>query len=53
MEEREALEQMRRGQPVLAGSPGHQAMHWLAQEALKLTAELNNDYHPPEEVREL
>ena len=53
MEEREALEQMRRGQPVLAGSPGHQAMHGLAQEALKLTAELNNDYHPPEEVREL
>ena len=53
MKEREALEQMRRGQPVLAGSPGHQVMHELAQEALKLTAELNNAYHPPEEIRAL
>lgn len=53
MKEHEVLEHMRRGQPVLAGSPGHQAMHRLAQEALKLTAELNNTYHPPEEIRAL
>ena len=53
MEEYESLEQMRRGQPVLAGSPGHRVMHELAQEALKITAELNNAYHPPEEIRAL
>lgn len=53
MEEYGALEQMRRGQPVLAGSPGHRVMHELAQEALKITAELNNAYHPPEEIRAL
>ncbi len=28
-------------------------MHFLAQEALKLTAELNGCYHTPEEIREL
>ncbi len=53
MEEREVLKQMRRGQPILAGSPGHQVMHELAQEALKITTELNSTYHPPEEISDL
>lgn len=53
MKEREVLGQMRQGQPILAGSPGHQVMHALAQQALKITMELNNRYHRPEEVRAL
>ena len=53
MKVHEALEQMRRGQPVPAGSPGHRVMHELAQEALKITAELNGSYHSPEEIRAL
>ena len=44
---------MRLGLPVLAGSPGHQVMHDLAQEALKTTMELNSRYHTPEEIRAL
>ncbi len=53
MEELKILEQMRQGRPVLAGSPGHQVMHDLAQEALRITMELNNRYHTPEELRDL
>lgn len=53
MEQREVLEQMRQGTPVPGGSPAHQVMHDLAQEALRLTMELNGCYHTPEEVREL
>lgn len=46
MEQNEVLEQMRQGIPVPGGSPGHQVMHDLAQEALRLTMELNGRYHP-------
>lgn len=53
MEQKEVLEQMRQGIPVFGGSPAHQAMHDLAQEALRLTMELNGRYHTPEEIREL
>ena len=53
MEQKEVLEQMRQGIPVPGGSPGHQVMHDLAQEALRLTMELNSCYHTPEEIREL
>lgn len=53
MEAYAILEQMRQGQLVPAGSPGHQVMHNLAQEALKATAELNSAYHTPEELREI
>ena len=38
---------------IPAGSALHQAFHAFSQEALKITAELNNAYHTPEEVRAL
>ena len=38
---------------IPAGSALHQAFHAFSQEALKITAELNNVYHTPEEVRAL
>ena len=53
MEYQEALDRMRRGEKAAAGSPVHQAMCQLAQEAMKLTVQLNNSYHEPEEVRSL
>ncbi len=39
------------GKPVVAGLEVHQYMHLVSQEALKLTAVLNNSYHTPEEIR--
>ena len=41
------------GKTVLAGSPEHQYMGTLSQEALRLTAELNYAYHTPEELRQI
>lgn len=38
---------------IPAGSELHQAFHAFSQEALRITAELNGAYHPPEEVRAL
>ena len=38
---------------IPAGSELHQAFHAFSQEALKITAELNNAYHTPEEVSAL
>lgn len=40
--------------PVIrAGSELHLMMHEFARQALRLTAELNAIYHPPEELIEL
>ena len=41
------------GKTVIAGSAEHQYMCELSQEALRLTAELNNSYHPPEKLRKI
>ena len=41
---------MARGDIVPAGSEAHLIMHDLAQEALRITAELNGAYHTPEEI---
>jgi len=49
----EFLEHLNSGKTVIAGSETHQYMSMLSQEALKLTAELNNSYHTPEEIREI
>lgn len=38
---------------VATGSEIHLFMHGLSQEALRITAELNNSYHTPEEIREI
>ncbi len=44
---------LKEGKEVTDGSKMQPMMHKVAQEALKLTAELNGSYHTPEEVREL
>lgn len=53
MELEEFLRYMDSGQEIIAGSPVHQCMHKLAQEAMQLTAELNSGYHTNEEIVEL
>jgi acetyltransferase-like isoleucine patch superfamily enzyme len=47
------LAHLNRGEAIEGGSELHQMMHNISQEALKLTAELNGQYHTPEKVREL
>lgn len=46
----EFLDIMNSGQTVRAHSEAHLFMHAAAQEALRLTAELNGRYHTPEEI---
>ena len=47
------LKTMNRGQDVVAGSEVHLKMTGLSNEAMKITAELNNAYHTPEEINVL
>lgn len=53
MNTEEYLAYLREGKRVSAGSGLHEIMHRLSQEALEITAELNNGYHSPEEIRSL
>ena len=53
MELHEILHKLNSGNTVHAGSEVHQFMHKAAQEALKLTAQLNNSYHTPDEIRQI
>lgn len=53
MNTEEYLVYLREGKRVSAGSGLHEIMHRLSQEALEITAELNNGYHSPEEIRSL
>ena len=46
-------ELMANGTYVVANSELHQTFHKFSQDALKITSEINNKYHTPEEVREL
>lgn len=41
------------GEPVRAGSEAMAYSGYLSQEAMKLTSELNGNYHTPEEVQEI
>ena len=41
------------GLPVEVGSPAHLFMHAMSQEAIRITMEINNRYHTPEELRAL
>ncbi len=41
------------GETIRGSSAHHEAMHAASQAALRLTAELNGRYHPPEEVVEI
>jgi acetyltransferase-like isoleucine patch superfamily enzyme len=47
------LAHLNNGKVVDSGSEIHQMMHKVSQEALKLTSELNRQYHTPEEIRKL
>lgn len=47
------LKHLNRGETVVAGSEMHQYMTKVSHEAMKITAELNNQYQPPEKIREL
>ena len=53
MDIQDFLAHLNRGETIEGGSKIHLMMHEISQEALKLTAELNGQYHTPEEVREL
>ncbi|MDY2736945.1 sugar O-acetyltransferase [Intestinibacter sp.] len=53
MELKEFLEYMYSRQEIIANSDIHKYMHILADEAMKITAELNNRYHSPDEIRDL
>ena len=53
MDLKEFLDRLNNGETVEGGSPMHQFMHNVSQEALRITAELNGAYHLPEEVRRL
>lgn len=44
------IEIMNSGALIPAGSPVHQKMHELSQEAIRLTMALNNSYHTPAEI---
>ena len=49
----EFLDHLNRGETVTGRSEAHLFMHEVSQEALRITAELNNTYHTPEELRTL
>lgn len=53
MDTKEFLDEMNAGVTVFGNSPLHLKMHELSQEALRITMELNNRYHSPEEIVEL
>ncbi len=53
MNMQEALECLRNGKVAADGSELHNFMHQLAQEAMKITAELNSGYHEAAEIRRL
>lgn len=49
----EFLNAMNNRQEIAMNSEAHQYMHRLSQEAMKITCELNANYHTPENVRNL
>jgi acetyltransferase-like isoleucine patch superfamily enzyme len=53
MELQDFLDHVNSGAPVLGGSEEHRFMHDAAQQAFRVTAELNNGYRTPDELRAL
>ncbi|MGL4567125.1 MAG: sugar O-acetyltransferase, partial [Fusobacteriaceae bacterium] len=47
------LKHLNEGKEVIGSSEVHKFMITLSQEALQITAELNNNYHEPEKIREI
>ncbi|MCH5296942.1 MAG: sugar O-acetyltransferase [Ruminococcus sp.] len=50
MNKSEFLEAMDSGKTTVANSQEHKYMTYLSQEAMKITSELNNSYHTPDEI---
>lgn len=53
MNEKEFLEYIKDGNIVRADTEGHEYMHSLSQRAIKITSEMNNSYHEPQELMKL
>ena len=53
MELKDFLDYLNSGKTVKGGSEMHLFMHQVSQEALRITAEMNNSYRTPEELRDL
>lgn len=53
MNTKQFIEEMNTQNKIEIGSEAFELMHELSQEALKLTMELNNKYHTPEEIVEI
>lgn len=53
MNNKEFLDYMNSGKEVIGGSEEHMYMSALAQEAIKITTEINSSYHNMEEIRRL
>jgi len=53
VELKDFLDHLNRGLAVTGGSEAHLFMHKVSQEALRITSELNNTYHTPEEIRSI
>lgn len=51
MELTEFQKQVANRQPILAGSAAGELLHTMAQQAIRITTGLNNQYHTPEEIR--
>lgn len=53
MTTKEFLDFMNSGKQITAESGVHQTMHRLSQEAIRITMEINNHYHTPDEINAL
>lgn len=53
MSTEEFIQFMNSGQRMIAGSKVHRQMIKLSREAMQITAQLNQGYHSPEEIRKL
>lgn len=53
MDEKDYLEYLRQENIVVGGSELHKKMHELSENAMRLTAQLNESYHEPEERRRI
>ncbi len=53
MTDKEFLKYAAEGNLIVAGSDIHQIMHSMSQRALRLTAQINNSYHPADDLRML
>ncbi len=49
----EFIEIMASGETITAGSPAHEKMHSLSQEAIRITLDINNNYHTPGDIVKL